>query len=152
MTWSDDENVRWKLELPGPGSSCAVVAGDRVFVTCYEVVESDDEQALVKRYLVYADAAAGEIAWTKEIPAAAKDDPFSGFLESEHGYASNTPVVADGRVIAFYGKGGAAAYSLEGEELWDFRRRQGDERVRLGFGRQPGRMERPRAHSGFGGE
>lgn len=34
-TWSDSENVKWKTALPGPGSSSPIVAGERVFITCY---------------------------------------------------------------------------------------------------------------------
>ena len=32
-TWSDTENVRWKVPLPGRGHSTPVVWGDRIFVT-----------------------------------------------------------------------------------------------------------------------
>ena len=33
--WSSTDNVVWKVELPGPGSSCPVVAKDRVYLTAY---------------------------------------------------------------------------------------------------------------------
>ena len=33
--WGDSTNLAWKLELPGPGSSCPIVVGNKVFVTCY---------------------------------------------------------------------------------------------------------------------
>lgn len=33
VTWSETENVRWKVELPGRGHSTPAVWGDRVFVT-----------------------------------------------------------------------------------------------------------------------
>ena len=33
VQWSENENVRWKLELPGSGHSTPVVWGDRVFIT-----------------------------------------------------------------------------------------------------------------------
>src|SRR5262245_26039939 len=32
LKWSDKENVRWRVELPGPGNSSPIVWGDRVFV------------------------------------------------------------------------------------------------------------------------
>ncbi|SVD13712.1 uncharacterized protein METZ01_LOCUS366566, partial [marine metagenome] len=35
LTWSDKDNLKWKLALPGPGSSSPIVSGNRVFVTCY---------------------------------------------------------------------------------------------------------------------
>ncbi len=37
--WSEDRNLRWKVELPGAGSSTPVVFGDRLFVTC--AIETD---------------------------------------------------------------------------------------------------------------
>ena len=32
LTWSEEENVRWKVEIPGRGGSTPIVWGDRVFV------------------------------------------------------------------------------------------------------------------------
>src|SRR5687768_5507242 len=33
VQWSEAENVRWKIELPGVGHSTPVVWGDRLFLT-----------------------------------------------------------------------------------------------------------------------
>ena len=33
LEWSETKNVRWKVEIPGRGSSSPIVWGDRVFVT-----------------------------------------------------------------------------------------------------------------------
>ena len=35
LKWSANENVRWKTDLPGPGSSSPIFWGNRLFVTCY---------------------------------------------------------------------------------------------------------------------
>jgi len=35
LTWSARENVLWKAELPGPGSSSPIIVGSRIFLTCY---------------------------------------------------------------------------------------------------------------------
>src|SRR5690606_14019105 len=35
LHWSATENLKWRLDLPGPGSSSPIVWGGRVFVTCY---------------------------------------------------------------------------------------------------------------------
>ena len=32
VTWSETENVKWKVELPGAGSSTPVVWGDKIFI------------------------------------------------------------------------------------------------------------------------
>ena len=33
IEWSEDENVRWKVSIPGEGSSSPIVWGDFVYVT-----------------------------------------------------------------------------------------------------------------------
>ena len=34
-TWNEKENLLWKLDLPGVGSSSPIVVGNNVFVTCF---------------------------------------------------------------------------------------------------------------------
>ena len=34
VKFSSEENVAWKVELPGPGCSTPAVWGDSIFVTC----------------------------------------------------------------------------------------------------------------------
>ncbi len=119
-TWGDSENVRWKTELPGPGSSSPIVVGDRVFVTCYSGYGdgrgSGDMQKL-ERHLVCVNRADGKIAWSSAIPAVQPEDGYSGFL-TEHGYATQTPTSDGERIYVFYGKSGAAAFDLNGAKLW----------------------------------
>jgi hypothetical protein len=33
--WSDSQNLKWKVALPGPGVSSPIIVGDKVFVTCW---------------------------------------------------------------------------------------------------------------------
>jgi len=48
--WSQTENVRWSVKLPGWGTSSAVIHGDRVFVTS-EVDEDGAKTLLTLRVL-----------------------------------------------------------------------------------------------------
>ncbi|MGZ0175196.1 MAG: PQQ-binding-like beta-propeller repeat protein, partial [Planctomycetales bacterium] len=41
LTWSDTENLAWKTELPGYGSSSPIALGDRLYVTCYSGYGTD---------------------------------------------------------------------------------------------------------------
>src|SRR4051794_10149620 len=41
-SWGVNYNVRWKLDMPGYGWSCPVVAGDKVFIT---TATSDKQEA-----------------------------------------------------------------------------------------------------------
>src|SRR5688572_13112576 len=34
-TWSATENIAWRSELPGPGTSSPIVVGDRIYLTSY---------------------------------------------------------------------------------------------------------------------
>lgn len=117
-TWSDTENLVWKLDLPGEGSSSPIVSGDRIFVTCYSGfgANGDDASKLV-RSLFCVDANTGETLWSKDAPAPPREDPWQGYI-SEHGYASNS-ATTDGKIVyAFHGKSGVFAYDMDGQELW----------------------------------
>ena len=34
-TWSETENVVWKCDLPGPGTSSPTIIGNSIYLTCY---------------------------------------------------------------------------------------------------------------------
>ncbi|MEM7697111.1 MAG: PQQ-binding-like beta-propeller repeat protein [Verrucomicrobiota bacterium] len=123
LTWSTDENIRWKSDLPGPGSSSPIFWGGRVFVTCYTGYGTGEEgqkpEDLV-RHLIALDSASGEEIWRFSHPAPDPFavDPYSGFLV-EHGYASNTPVTDGERIYCFFGKGGVVAVDWDGKLVWE---------------------------------
>lgn len=120
LTWSDSENIAWKAGLPGPGSSSAIVVGDRVFVTCwsgYGDKEGADDMGKLKRHLVCLSLKDGGKNWEAVIPSSAEEDPYKGFI-TEHGYASSTPVSDGERVYVFFGKSGALAFDMNGDVVW----------------------------------
>ena len=46
--WTSKENVAWRTELPGLGTSSPIVVGQKVFVTCYSgYAESVDRKSVV---------------------------------------------------------------------------------------------------------
>jgi outer membrane protein assembly factor BamB len=121
VTWSETENLAWKLELPGPGSSSPIVTGDRVFVTCYsgygvDRADPGDQEKLV-RHLVCVNLSDGKLLWQKPVPATLPEDPYQAQL-MEHGYASSTPATDGDRVFVFFGKSGVLAFDREGKQLW----------------------------------
>jgi len=121
LTWSDDQNVVWKTDLPGPGASSPITTGDRVFVTCYSGygVEgaADAKQDDLLRHLVCVDRATGEIVWDQSVKAKLPEDRADRMLLS-HGYASSTPVTDGERVYVFFGRSGVLAFNLAGRRLW----------------------------------
>jgi outer membrane protein assembly factor BamB len=121
-TWSATENVVWKTDLPGPGSSSPIVIGHKIFVTCYSGYglpdnKGDDVQDLV-RHLLCIDRASGKIIWKRDVPTAPGEHAYTGSYLPLHGYASSTPACDGERVYVFFGKSGVLAFDLEGKQLW----------------------------------
>ena len=121
LTWSDDEHVKWKIDLPGPGSSSPIVLGNRVFVTSYSGYGTSKtdigKQEDLKRHLTCVDRGTGDVVWQKDIDPVLPEAKFTGF-HVEHGYATNTPATDGKRIYAFFGKPGVFAFDLLGKQLW----------------------------------
>ena len=110
--WSSDKNLKWKVELPGPGSSSPIVQGDRVFVTCYTGyglnAKDPGNRADLKRHLLCFDRESGKELWRAAVDSDGDEDEYKGFI-TDHGYASSTPVSDGKHVFGFFGKSGVAA-------------------------------------------
>ena len=121
-TWSDKENLKWKIALPGSGVSCPIVVGDKVFVTCYSGYgvnrEEIGKEKDLKRHLVCIDRATGKTLWEKVVPSTVAEDPYQGMGVPQHGYASHTPTSDGKNVYVFFGKSGVLAYDMSGTQLW----------------------------------
>jgi outer membrane protein assembly factor BamB len=118
LTWSATQNLAWKAELPGAGSSSPIVVGDRVFVTAYSGYgvpeqESSDISKLT-RHLLCLNLADGKLVWQKDLPAALPEQD----KVREHGYAASTPATDGERLYVFFGKSGVFAFDLNGQQLW----------------------------------
>lgn len=122
VTFSETEHLKWKVALPGPGVSCPIVVGDKVFVTCYSGYGLDRQRLGdmkdLKRHMVCLDRNTGRTLWEKTVDAVLPEDAFTGMGVPEHGYASHTPVSDGTSVFAFFGKAGVYAWDLDGNELW----------------------------------
>lgn len=118
-TWSATENLTWKTDLPGPGTSSPVFFGNQIFLTCYTGYnvpgEDAGEQANLRRHLLALDRQTGKLRWNTPIePKLPEQDR----IRDGHGYASSTPVVDDRRVYCFFGKSGVMAFDHQGKQLW----------------------------------
>lgn len=127
--WSENENVRWKTELPGEGHSTPLVVGDRVLVTAAEPVGlpgeprysgapgAHDNRPITHRhrFLVLAlDRYDGSILWERAVHEALPHEGahFTGSL------ASGSPVTDGQRVYAVFGSYGVYCLDLDGNLLW----------------------------------
>ncbi|HSI36888.1 MAG TPA: PQQ-binding-like beta-propeller repeat protein [Tepidisphaeraceae bacterium] len=120
VTWSQAENVAWKVDLPGPGSSTPVIVGKRIFLTCYTGYnvprQEQGSPENLKRHALCLDRDSGKTIWEKSFQA---ELPEQAKIRDDHGYASNTPVADDRRLYCFFGKSGVVALDLaDGREVW----------------------------------
>jgi outer membrane protein assembly factor BamB len=135
VEWDDQKNLKWKLDLPGPGLSSPIVVGDRVLVTCWSgygmTRESLGRIENLKLHLICVNRHTGKEMWSEVINSFQPEEPYRGMF-AEHGYASHTPVSDGERVYAFFGKSGIVAFDLSGKRLWQ--KNVGTESDRRGWG------------------
>lgn len=136
VKWSDDENVKWKADLPGPGLSSPIIIGDRVVVTCWtgyaDGSESEGTLEDLKRNVLCLSRDTGDVIWRHIEDPVLPEDSFRGMF-AENGYASHTPATDGERVYVFFGKTGVLALDLgDGRKLWQ--RSVGENRERKGWG------------------
>jgi outer membrane protein assembly factor BamB len=120
-SWDATTNLRWKVDLPGPGASSPVVFGDRVYVTCYTgygvVAENPGTISELKRHLICLNRNDGAELWRATVDSEHDEDVYEGFI-TEHGYASSTPATDGNRVFVHFGKTGLFAFDTDGKRLW----------------------------------
>jgi hypothetical protein len=141
VTWSATKNLKWKAPLPGPGSSSPIIVGDRIYVTCWSGYGTDrgnrsGNQENLKRHLICLDRQTGKTIWDKSVKAVLPEDNYGGMF-AEHGYASHTPVSDGERIYVFFGKSGALAFDLDGNQLWQTPVGTGSDRMGWGSACSP---------------
>ena len=118
--WSATQNLRWKVDLPGYGTSSPIVLGDKLFLTCYSGYgegDGDGQLGNLMRHVVCVDRNSGQIVWQKQVAPVCDDERYGGFM-ALHGYASNTPVTDGENIYVFFGSSGLYGFDLEGNQLW----------------------------------
>ncbi len=101
--WTTTENVKWAVELPGPGSATPIVWGKRVFLSS---VDSRDDSLVA----LCLDADSGSVLWSKTV---------GRNRSAPRNNMASPSAVTDGSVVCFtYGTGQLAAFDLAGEPLW----------------------------------
>ena len=140
ITWSETQNILWKVEIPGRGSSSPVVWGDRLFVTtAVPAGVTGDSQHRPRggmqprgmhRFLVMAlDRKTGKTIWER---VAREQEPHEASHVENGTWASGSPMTDGQRVFAYFESFGLYAYDMDGKLLWE--KDLGDKRMRNQFG------------------
>lgn len=136
LEWSETSNVRWKVELPGRGSSTPIVWGDVVFVTTAvpsdkplkprtapaapradlrrnpEVGPASQSQAFVVMAIGRDD---GKLRWRKTVR---EEFPHEG-SHKDGTFASPSAVTDGERLYASFGSRGLYCLDFKGRLLWE---------------------------------
>jgi outer membrane protein assembly factor BamB len=150
--WSETKNVKWKVKVPGSGTSTPIVWGDKIFLLTAIAPEKKAEPAAaatstnppagrrggfgrsekptdkIKFTVLCLDRKSGATLWQQ---TATEEIPHEGH-HGDHGFASASPVTDGEHVWAYFGSRGLHCYDLAGNKKWskDF----GDMVTRNSFG------------------
>ncbi|MEM7476690.1 MAG: PQQ-binding-like beta-propeller repeat protein [Planctomycetota bacterium] len=128
-SWSDDENVEWKVDIDGRGWSSPVVWGNKVFLTTVINSEESEEPkkglyfggnrlkppASTHQYQVLClDLTSGSTLWKKTVLDAAPQTT----IHIKNSFASETPITDGKYLYALFGGMGIYCFDLDGNQVW----------------------------------
>ena len=135
VEWDEETNIKWKVAIPGEGSSTPIVWGNQVFVLT--AVKTDREQEApaqsadeppggnpfriqppkhVHQFIVLClDRRSGEVIWQH---TATEQVPHEG-AHRDHGFASGSPTTDGKRLFVSFGSRGIYCYDMDGTPTWD---------------------------------
>jgi outer membrane protein assembly factor BamB len=127
--WSADQNIAWKLALPGMGSSTPAVWGNHIFFT------SQDGNDLV----LLCVSTEGKQLWKRKLgtgrrmvgPGGRRGGGGGG---GEGNDASPSPSTDGTHVYAFIGPGDFACFDFDGREVWHFNAQERYGKFRIQYG------------------
>jgi outer membrane protein assembly factor BamB len=106
LTWSENENIRWKCKLPDDGNASPVLWGDHIFLT-------QATNKGTKRGILCIDRKLGRERWASYLDFAGKEP-----THDTNPYGAATCVTDGERVIASLGSAGLLSVDFAGKELW----------------------------------
>jgi outer membrane protein assembly factor BamB len=113
LSWSENQGIAWRVDLPGWGASTPAAWNDDLFITT-----QDGEKLLVLKL----NRKDGQTIWQREVGHAETPRTSPARITQKfhelHNNASPSPITDGEVVIVHFGNGELAAYDFEGEQLW----------------------------------
>ena len=107
LTWSETENVAWKVPIPGRGWSSPVLVDDQIWLT----TAINDGRSL---RAICLNRDTGRIVHNVEVFQLT--DP--GAVHQKNSHASPTPILEGDRVYLHFGSHGTACITRSGQIVW----------------------------------
>lgn len=108
VRWSQTENIRWSVTLPGWGTSSPVVKDNRVYVT-----SQTDEDNQTKLLTLCFERQTGRELWRHDFGLGVNQR-----THKKSNLATNTPAVTEDALYVAFGNADVARYSPAGELVW----------------------------------
>lgn len=147
LHWSEEQNVAWKIEIPGKGSASPIVWEDIVYVLTAVPTGASTETAAdqdssgedrrprgiqptqAQQFTILAiQRSDGAIAWKKVLR---EEVPHEG-THATGTWASNSPVTDGEHLFAYFGSHGLFCLDMKGDLVWE--KDLGDMQTRRAFG------------------
>ncbi|MCA9085817.1 MAG: PQQ-binding-like beta-propeller repeat protein [Planctomycetaceae bacterium] len=117
LTWSETENIAWKVAIPGVGWSSPVVAEDRIYLTTAIPVDADDDsKARHSLQVLCLKADDGAVVWQKEVFEHGADEKIE--MHEKNSHASPTPILDGDDLFVHFGPHGTACLKTDGTIVW----------------------------------
>lgn len=133
--WSESENIRWKVPIPGMGHATPIIWEDMIFIQTAipgEMPETDnttDESQTERRRgrrrnrplpiykfeLLVLNRSDGSIRWQKTLN---QTKPHEG-IHGDASFASNSPVTDGEHIYAYFGSRGLYCLDFKGNIKWE---------------------------------
>ena len=110
LTWSENQNVKWKVAIPGRGWSSPSIKGNRIWLT----TATEEGKSL---RAISVDLSTGAIMLNIEVFRLKS----TGSINSKNSQASPTPIIEGDRVYLHFGGYGTACLKQTGEIIWKTR-------------------------------
>lgn len=110
LQWSDDENILWKIDLPGQGHATPCLYGERIFIAA-----GSKDDAVIE--MLCLDRESGEQLWRTEVYSDTMPK-----IHNDTSHAAATPACDGERVYFPYQTDGEvrmAALDMHGAIVWD---------------------------------
>ena len=123
ITWGEEENIAWKVKLPGWGTSTPAIWGNQIFVT----TKIDDDNGLI---CLNRD---GVEQWRVKLGTGAQN------RNNKAGAANPSPITDGTNVYAYFKSGDLACVDFSGKTVWhvNLQTEYGRDRLNWDLGTSP---------------
>lgn len=105
--WGPDDNMKWKVALPGRGLSCPVIVGNKLFLT------ANSGMAMTRLHVLGFDADSGDKLWERQFWATGQT-----LCHPKTCMAGPTPVTDGKHVWCLFATNDLACLSASGDLVW----------------------------------